>query len=261
MENLDKEILPDIKNIKSQETYTLPSKGLVYDPADNIPASITLRRMTTKEDKIRLRNESEDRVRKDILQACIVEDIDAGKLKLMDANLLLFRLRSISLLNDKYKVYCRCPQCRTEFIHEVNLNEVPIKFMDQNNLEKLHVKLPISENIIDLKYPSINDMIKMGDKIKDYAKNFPDADINEYIYFISGTLYLDKVNNAHLMEEELDAYFNQLDILDNRAFRTAIQSLDDLFGFVDEIVGVCPMCRADVLHGLPITSELFTPSN
>lgn len=26
-----KKILPDIKNIKSQETYTLPSKGLVYE--------------------------------------------------------------------------------------------------------------------------------------------------------------------------------------------------------------------------------------
>ena len=26
-----KEILPDISNIKTQETFTLPSKGLVYD--------------------------------------------------------------------------------------------------------------------------------------------------------------------------------------------------------------------------------------
>ena len=49
----NKEILPNIKNIKSQESYTLPSKGLVYKPEDNIPASITLRRMTTKEEKMR----------------------------------------------------------------------------------------------------------------------------------------------------------------------------------------------------------------
>ena len=52
--NQDKEILADITNIKSSETYTLPSKGLVYDETEGIPASITLRRMTTKEDKIRL---------------------------------------------------------------------------------------------------------------------------------------------------------------------------------------------------------------
>ena len=59
--NENKEILPNIKNIKSRESYTLPSKGLVYAPEDRIPASVTLRRMTTKEEKIRLRNESENK--------------------------------------------------------------------------------------------------------------------------------------------------------------------------------------------------------
>ena len=49
----EKAILPDITNIKTQETYTLPSKGLVYNKADKIGSSITLRRMTTKEDKMR----------------------------------------------------------------------------------------------------------------------------------------------------------------------------------------------------------------
>ena len=78
----EKAILPDITNIKTQETFTLPSKGLIYDKQENIPASITLRRMTTKEDKMRMRNESEDTIRRDILQACILDSgVDAGKLK------------------------------------------------------------------------------------------------------------------------------------------------------------------------------------
>ena len=109
-----KEILPDISNIKTQETFTLPSKGLVYDERDNIPASITLRRMTTKEDKIRMRNLSEDKIRRDILQACILEpDVKADKLKLSDANFLLFKLRVLSLLDDLYKVQIVCPNCAT----------------------------------------------------------------------------------------------------------------------------------------------------
>ena len=130
----EKDILPDVKNIKTQETYTLPSKGLVYNPEDGIPASITLRRMTTKEDKIRLRNQGEDRIRKDILQACIVEPIDAGKLKLMDANLLLFRLRALSLLDDTYKIHCGCNKCGTQFVHQINLSEVPVNYMTDEKL-------------------------------------------------------------------------------------------------------------------------------
>ena len=53
----EKAILPDITNIKTQDTFTLPSKGLVYDKTDKIGSSLTLRRMTTKEDKMRMRNE------------------------------------------------------------------------------------------------------------------------------------------------------------------------------------------------------------
>ena len=117
------EILPDITKIKTSENYTLPSKGLVYKESENIPASITLRRMTTKEDKIRMRNETEDKIRRDILQACIMDNMDAGKLKLADANFLLFKLRILSLLDDTYKVRCFCNNCTANFVHEIKLSD------------------------------------------------------------------------------------------------------------------------------------------
>ena len=261
MENSEKEILPDIKNIKSQETYTLPSKGLVYEQNENIPASITLRRMTTKEDKLRLRNESEETIRKELLQACIITpNVDAGKLKLMDANFLLFRLRSLSLLTDKYKVYCRCNSCGTEFVHEVNLSEVPIKFMSEDKLDLLHIQLPVSGAKLDLKYPSVNDIISMGEALREFTTRFPNADAGEYLYSLSTAVYVDKVNNNILMEEELENYFDEMDILDSRTLREAISQLDDKFGFEDNLKTLCPSCKREITHGLPITSELLTPS-
>lgn len=261
MENLEKEILPNVKNIKSQETYTLPSKGLVYEANENIPASITLRRMTTKEDKLRLRNESEETIRKDLLQACILNpNIDAGNLKLMDANFLLFRLRSLSLLTDKYKVYCRCTHCGTEFVHEVNLADIPIKFMSEDKLKLLHITLPISGANIELKYPSVNDIISMGEKLREYTTRFPNADAGEYLYSLSTAVYVNKVNNNILMEEELEQYFDNMDILDSRTLREAISELDDKFGFEDNLKTLCPSCKREITHGLPITSELLTPS-
>lgn len=261
MENLEKEILPDIKNIKSQETYTLPSKGLVYAETDNIPASITLRRMTTREDKMRLRNESEEVIRKELLQACIVNpNIDAGKLKLMDANFLLFRLRSLSLLTDTYKVYCRCSQCGTEFAHQVNLSEIPVKFMSEDKLKLLNITLPISGANIELQYPSVNDIIKMGENLREFTNRFPNEDAGEYLYSLSTAVYINKVNNNILMQEEIENYFDTLDILDSRTLREAISELDDKFGFEDNIKTQCPACKKEITHGLPITSELLTPS-
>lgn len=255
------EILFDITNIKTQETYTLPSKGLAYNEVDGIPASITLRRMTTKEDKIRLRNESEDKVRKDILQACIVENnIDAGKLKLSDANFLLFKLRVLSLLEDIYKINCFCPRCTTNFIHEIELSKLDINYLTKDKMKLLKIELPFSKVKIDLKFPSLQDTINMGDKLREYLDRFPNADKNELIYTISSMLYIDKVAGQKLLAEELENWIDNLDILDNRSLRQSIGKLDKLFGFDEELVGKCPNCGNEIKHGLPITGELFNPS-
>lgn len=258
---MTEEALPDIKNIKSQETYTLPSKGMFYTKEDGIPASITLRRMTTKEDKIRLRNQSEFTIRRDILQACIMnEGVDAGKLKLLDANFLLFRLRSISLLNDLYKVHCRCPYCGAEFIHELNLSEVPIKYMDKEKMKLFNIVLPISQAKVALKLPSLNDSIKAGDDYSEYIKLFPDVDPADYLYASTNSMYIKDVNGQHLMKEEIPNWLDSLDILDNRVIVDNIDTIQDSYGFEDEITAICPACQNEVIHGLPITSELFTPS-
>lgn len=258
--NENKEILPNIKNIKSQESYTLPSKGLVYAPEDGIPASVSLRRMTTKEEKIRLRNESEDKIRRDLLQACILDKFDVSKLKLEDANFLLFRLRALSLLDDTYKVKVRCRNCNTEFVHQLNLMEVPIKYMNETVSEKLQVVLPINNAKIQLKLPSMGDIIIMGDTIRSYLDKFPNADRGELIYTLSTLIYIDTINGQHMMNEVLEDYIDNLDILDNRALKSAINELDNIYGFDNNIETKCPKCKSVTPHGLPITDELFNPS-
>lgn len=257
----EKAILPNITNIKSSESYVLPSKGLVYDLALKMPQSITLRRMTTKEDKIRMRNTSENNIRKELLQACIVEPgIDAGNLTLIDANYLLFRLRVLSLLDDTYKISVRCPHCGTEFIHQINLSEVPVKYLEEDDLKLLKIELPISKAKVDLAYPSLNTMIVASEKLADYFDMFPNADRAEQIYTTSASIYVQKVNGKDMLTEEKDLWMDNLDIIDSRALRDVTQQLDNLYGYVDEIIGQCPQCSKDVPHGLPITSELFTPS-
>lgn len=256
----EKAILPDITNIKTQETYTLPSKGLVYNKADKIGSSITLRRMTTKEDKMRMRNESEDKIRRDILQACCLEDIDIGKLKLPDANFLLFKLRALSLLDNIYKLQLICPSCSTEFIHEINLNELEINYMTKDKLKDLEIILPLTKVKIGLQLPALNDIIKMSDKLKEYFNKFPDVDRTEVIYTTSAMLYIKDINEQTVMAEELEDWLDNMDIVDNKAFRKKLALVDDLFGINTNMKCQCPNCQATVEHGLPITGELFNPS-
>ena len=256
-----KEILPDVNNIKSSESYTLPSKGLIYKPADKIPQSITLRRMTTREDKIRRRNSNENVIKKEILQACIVnEGVDVSKLSLVDANFLYFKLRIISLLTDTYKVRCICPHCGADFIHEINLSEVPITYLTKDKLNLMSVTLPLSKQKVDLKIPTLGNIIKFQEDFVEYINQFPDADRAEYIFSSSQSMHIDKVNGKKLMSIESEDWYNNLDIVDSRSLSEAIDNITDIFGYVEKIEAQCPSCQKPVLHGLPITSELFTPS-
>lgn len=258
----EKEILKDITNIKQQDTVTLPSRGLLYKAEEKIPEAITIRRMTTKEDKMRLRNESDNVVYRDILQACITTpEVNAGNLKLMDANLLLFKLRIISLLDDTYKIRLMCPACRTQFIHQLNLSEVPVKYIPQDIIKKLTVTLPVSKQVIKLKIPSLNDLIKAGEKLQEYFNKFPNVDKQEKAVTISQLLYIDTINGATFLSEELEEYVENMDILDNRQLAKAIKEFDNFNGFDDNLKTECPKCKFEIQHGLPITDELFNPSD
>lgn len=259
IKEFEEEVVPNVSSIKSQETFLLPSKGLFY--TNQNMKSITLRRMTVKEDKIRLRNEGEDKIRRDLLQACVVgEGIDVGQLTLFDVNYLLFQLRRISLLNDTYKVRCICPHCDAEFIDEVDLKKLKIKYAETENLPNFDITLPLSKLKIKLKYPSLSSTIMLRENIVEYLKRNPDENVGELLYELGDIVYIESVNGNKMITEELEDMITNLDILDSREIKKGIKKMDGLYGIDDMILCQCPSCKKDVSHGLPITGELFSPS-
>lgn len=259
IKEFEEEVVPNVSNIKTQETFLLPSKGLFY--TNQNMKSITLRRMTIKEDKLRMRNEGEDKIRKNLLQACTIgEDIDIGQLTLFDVNYLLFCLRRISLLNNTYKVRCVCPYCGAEFIDEIDLSKLKIKYAEEGNLPNFDITLPVSKLKIRLKYPSLNNTIMLRENIAEYLKMNPNEDVGELLYELGDIVYIESVNGKNMITEELEDMLDNLDILDSREIKSGIRKLDGLYGIDDEIICQCPSCKKEVTHGLPITGELFTPT-
>lgn len=259
IKEFEEEVVPNVTNFKTQETFTLPSKGLFYTNPNM--KNITLRRMTIKEDKIRMRNEGEDKIRRDLLQACIVgEGIDVGQMTLFDINYLLFCLRRISLLNNIYKVKCVCPYCNAEFIDEIDLTKLKINYVDESNLPNFDVTLPISKLKIKLRYPSVNSTIHFRDSIMEYLRMNPNEDVNEILYVLGDMMYIASVNGESKISEELEDLLDNIDIVDSKVLKKAIKDIDGKYGIDDDILCQCPSCKKDVHHGLPITAELFTPS-
>ncbi len=260
---MEKDIMPEITNIKQQDTFTLPSRGLLYKPEDGIPEAITLRRMTTAEEKLRYRSDDNTQVTKDLLNACIVSQVpvDCGKLKLSDANFLLFKLRVLSLLTDKYKVTVTCPHCGAQFIHEIHLSDVPVDYLTDDIKDKLKVTLPISKQTIDLDVPNLNKLIKLGETLEEFFDRFPNVNRQEKLLTETNLIYIDKVNGKTLLAEEKEDYINSMDIVDFKTLRKAINKLSADYGLSQDLKTLCPKCKSEVTHGLPITYELFNPSD
>lgn len=259
IKEIEEEIVPNVTNIKSQETFTLPSMGLIY-PSGN-PKTITLRRMTVKEDRMRMRNDGESTVRRNILQACTLDQgVDIGQLALFDVNYLLFCLRRISLLNNNYKVKLICPNCESEFIDEVDLSKIKIRYASKDNLPNFNIELPISKAKVTLKFPTLSSIILFTSSMDEYSKMNPNEDVSELLYAYGDIIYIAAVNGKSSIFEELEDFMDTLDLVDMKFLKANIRKLDDVYGIDEDILCQCPNCKKDVHHGLPITSELFTPS-
>lgn len=259
IKEFEEEVVPNATNIKAQETFTLPSKGLIY--AGGNPKSITLRRMTIREDKMRLKNSGESKIRRDILQACTLDEgVDIGQLTLFDTNYLLFCLRRISLLNNQYKVSLVCPHCDTEFIDEVDLSKLKIKYATPETLPNMDIVLPVSKTKVRLKFPTLSSTSLFYENLGEYLKSNSDEELSELLYSYGDILYIEALNGNRVVFEELEDFINNLDILDIRFLKDEVRKLDGVFGIDEDILCKCPQCKRDIHHGLPITSELFSPT-
>ena len=259
IKEIEEEIVPNVTNIKSQETFTLPSMGLIY-PSGN-PKSITLRRMTVKEDRMRMRGGGESKIRRDILQACTLDQgVDIGQLALFDVNYLLFCLRRISLLNNIYKVKLICPYCESEFIDEVDLSKVKVKYASKENLPNFNIELPISKAKVTLKFPNLSSIVLFSSSMDEYSKMNPNEDVSELLYAYGDIIYISAINGKSAIFEELEDFIDTLDLIDLKTLKSSVKKLDDVYGLDEDIICQCPNCKRDIHHGLPITGELFTPS-
>ncbi len=133
-----------------KQTYTLPSKGLVY--ATPVNPEVELTSMTTNHEMLRLQpSELVYKNMCDIIDDCIVNDIGISSydMGLFDYQFLLHKLRVVTYGPD-YKLSSRCPYCGMTNEDTINLDDIEV-FEYTEDLDKyLSFDLPVSKMHIDL---------------------------------------------------------------------------------------------------------------
>lgn len=239
-----------------ESTVLLPSKGILYKE-DNIPANITLRGMTTKDEKIMYASQGAD-VFKKILRNCIVspENIDINRLISADEMFLILQLRMVTF-GDKYKVRSTCPHCGSVDEHEISLSDFDIMYLDDNFTEPINIELPASGDTLSLRLLRNSDTEYVEKYARRFAKQF-NQNYKEVMYICRMAKYITAINGKPVDFVDARSYVENMVSLDSAKMQTVINSI--IVG-VDTIVDhECTSCGELYDFAMPITSEFFRPT-
>ena len=247
------------KDYTINQTFTLPSKGLVYN--ELVGPDITLRSMTTQEEMKRLSHS--DLPYKnicEIIDDCIVSDckISSRDMCLADYQFLLYMLRVVTYGNN-YKLTTTCPYCGCGNVDTIDLTKINLVDYDQKQVSKyLSFELPVTKSKIEiyLQTPRMVDTAqyntkeyrkKTGQNI-DYTTVFT---IQELIKSIDG----EPVNPIKITE-----WIKNLPMADTNTILNYADKANRSFGLDNNLHCFCEVCGLDYFVSLRADREFFRPT-
>lgn len=243
------------KKVDYEATVTLPSKGLLYKDSD-IPADITLRGMTTKEEKILYASSGRD-VFKKILKNCVISpsNLDVNKLVSVDETFLILQLRMVTY-GDKYRVQARCPHCGETDTYTISLSDFDITYLDDDFVEPIEVELPRSGDTLGLRILRNEDTEFVDRYAKKFAKQF-NLNFREVEYTCRMAKFIQTINGESVKFTEARDYVEDMPSLDSAKFWTVINKIDIGVDTRSEVL--CHSCGEEFDFDMPINSEFFRP--
>lgn len=241
------------------ETYKLPSLGRLY--GSDFPEEVTIRSMTTFEEKMRLGNQGFWRTMINILNAVVTdpEDFDAENLTLFDFYFMMYKMRTVSYGNI-YKVRVTCPDCGKVSICDVDLDKLAVTYIPDDFIEPYEIgPLPRNNDTLQCRLPRVIDSIRNDKKAQDLLKRNPEYQGDpSYIFNLASQIV--GINGEKLPAKEIEMYVERMTGLDSAYFQQATAKKVDTLGMDTECHEVCSSCGTELIFTLPFNSEFFRPT-
>lgn len=242
-------------NTDYETTVTLPSKGLIY--GGKIPAEISLRGMTTRDEKI-LYASTGNNVFQKLLKSCITDpkDIDTNKLIASDELFLVLQLRMITY-GPEYKVDVTCPTCGATNTYTIMLNELDVNYLDDDFKEPVEVTLPRSGHKLSLKILRNEDSDFIDRYSKKFAKQF-NLNVREVEFTARLAKYITAIDGEQVDFTTAKDFVDNLMSRDSAEIRSAMNRI--LVGVDTRTSVTCKSCSDEFTFSMPLTSEFFRPT-
>lgn len=242
-----------------QEVYRLPSLGRLY--GENFPGDVTIRSMTTFEEKMRLGNQGFWKTMVNIINAVVTdpEDFDANNLTLFDFYFMMYKMRTVSY-GPTYKVMVTCPECGRQNEFKVNLDDLKVKYVDEDYKEPFTIgPLPRSGDVLQCRNLRVKDEIEIEKRSKDLLRDNPNYE-GDPSYILTRAHEIVKVNDENKYPIESELYVSKMDAMDSAYFQQAYSKFSGDFGLETMCNGTCKHCQEEIRYSLPFNSEFFRPT-
>lgn len=242
-----------------QETYEIPSKGKIYTDME-VPSQITLRAMTTVEEKMRLSGQGLDVIPK-LIKACIVEPdgLDVGKMKMFDIQYLMYKLRTVTY-GSEYETEIRCPHCGTVKKITIDLDDIPVNYLDDDFPGLVIGPLPVSKDTIECRALSVDDYSNIAKEAKRIKSKFPGyVGDPEYILMLQNRIL--KINNETVKPNMIQKYVESMNMKDVRYLETKYDEILGNIGLDTEMIDTCDVCGEEINYQISTGPEFFRPTN
>ena len=246
------------QNYTIAESYTLPSKGLIY--SEPINPSIKIRSMTTEEEMRRLApSDTPYKTMCDIIEDCLVEKpgMSVYDMCLGDYQFLLHKLRIVTYGTD-YKMMETCPNCGETHEVKISLDDLQEIEFDESLLEAKKILLPVSKKEVVLKLQTPRSLDEIALRTKELKRKIKDKSYDPGLMVTLGVL-IDTVDNRKLSVVELETFVKKLPMKDATLIIQTADKLNRGVGLDTSVIVSCDSCGYDAVTTFRLSSEFFGP--
>ena len=239
------------------ETFVLPSKGMIYDTPIN--PQVSLRSMTTMEEMKRLsQSDTPYKIMADIIEDCLNEKLGMHvyDLCLADYEFLLYKLRIVTYGND-YKMTITCPNCNQVVEAEVDLDSLSVNEYDETYIDATNITLPVTNKIIELKYQTPRDLDIIAYKKKEMQKKTK-SNVDFGLLYTTISL-IKKVDGQVVDPLAKEEFVKRLPMKDVSYIMTQATELNKKVGIDNLVTAKCGQCGYEIVTPFRFNSTFFRP--
>lgn len=241
------------------EIYTLPSLGKIY--GEDFPQEVTIRSMTTFEEKMRLGNQGFWNTICNILDAVVTspENFSAKEMSLFDFQFLMYKMRTVSY-GPTYKVSITCPHCGKQSVVNIDLDAMKVNYLQEGITDSFEIgPLPRSKDTIQCRFMRVYDEIANERRAKEILKRSPEY-VGDPTYILNIASKISAINGEAVTNLEAQLYVEKMNAMDSAYLRGAYDKIIGDVGMDTLCMETCPNCGEELEFELPFNSEFFRPT-